>query len=54
MPALPDGSEIALSAMPGGDRMRLILNGWNAAAFLSEHAMEAAWSPDGSQVVFHP
>jgi Tol biopolymer transport system component/tRNA A-37 threonylcarbamoyl transferase component Bud32 len=51
----PDGSEIWLSAMLGGDRMRLIpLMGGTARPFLSEHDMEAAWSPDGSQVVFHP
>jgi len=51
----PDGSEIFFSAMPGGDRMRLIPSmGGTPRPFLSEHAMEAAWSPDGSRVVFHP
>ena len=34
--------------------MRLIPSmGGTPRPFLSEHAMEAAWSPDGSQVVFH-
>ncbi|MBZ5678124.1 MAG: hypothetical protein LAP61_28090 [Acidobacteriia bacterium] len=51
----PDGSEVWLSAILGGDRMRLIPSmGGAPRPFLSEHAMEAAWSPDGSQVVFHP
>ncbi|MBZ5576489.1 MAG: serine/threonine-protein kinase [Acidobacteriia bacterium] len=50
-----DGSEIWFSAILGGDRMRLVpLMGGTPRPFLSEHAMEAAWSPDGSQVVFHP
>ena len=51
----PDGSEVWLSAENRGDRMRLVpLMGGAPRPFLSEHAMEAAWSPDGSQVVFHP
>jgi hypothetical protein len=50
-----DASEVWLSAILGGDRMRLIpLMGGTPRPFLSEHAMEAAWSPDGSQIVFHP
>ena len=50
-----DGSEIWLSAIFGGDRMRLIPSmGGTLRPFLTEHAMEAAWSPDGSEVVFHP
>ena len=50
-----DGSEIWLSAILGGDRMRLIPSmGGPTRPFLSEHAMEAAWSPDGLKIVFHP
>jgi serine/threonine protein kinase len=50
----PDGSEIWLSALIGGNRLRLIpLLGGNPRVFLSEHAINVAWSPDGSRVVFH-
>jgi serine/threonine protein kinase/Tol biopolymer transport system component len=49
----PDGSEIWLSSIPGGARLRLAPSmGGNPRAFLTEHAMEPAWSPDGSRVVF--
>jgi Tol biopolymer transport system component len=50
----PDGSEVWLSGLVGGGRLRLIpLTGGNARAFLPEHAVNAAWSPDGSRIVFH-
>jgi Tol biopolymer transport system component len=50
----PDGSDIWLSAIIGGDRMRLApLLGGGIRPFLSEHAMNPAWSPDGSAIVFH-
>jgi serine/threonine protein kinase len=49
----PDGSEIWLSSIPGGARLRLMPSmGGTPRAFLMEHAMEPAWSPDGSHVVF--
>ena len=50
----PDGADIWLSSMQGGDRARLTpLLGGGVRPFLPEHAMEPAWSPDGSRVVFH-
>jgi len=50
----PDGSEIWLSALIGGNRLRLVpLLGGNPRVFLSEHAINLAWSPDGSRIVFH-
>ena len=50
----PDGSEVWLSASQGGDRLRLLpLLGGALRPFLPEHAMSPAWSPDGSQLVFH-
>jgi serine/threonine protein kinase/Tol biopolymer transport system component len=50
----PDGSEIWLSAPIGGPRLRLVpLIGGNARPFLSEHAFNPAWSPDGSRIVYH-
>jgi serine/threonine protein kinase/Tol biopolymer transport system component len=49
----PDGSEIWLSSIPGGARLRLVPSmGGNPRAFLTERAMEPAWSPDGSRVVY--
>ncbi len=50
----PDGSEVWLSGVIAGTRLRLLpLSGGNPRAFLSEHAMNLAWSPDGSKIVFH-
>jgi Tol biopolymer transport system component len=50
----PDGAEVWLSAILGGDRMRLIPSmGGPPRAFLGEHTMNPAWSSDGSQIVFH-
>jgi Tol biopolymer transport system component len=50
----PDGSEVWLSGIIGGARLRLVpLSGGNARAFLTEHAMNVAWSPDASRLVFH-
>ena len=50
----PDGADIWLSSMIGGDRTRLApLLGGGLRPFLPEHAMNPAWSPDGSRLVFH-
>jgi hypothetical protein len=50
----PDGADIWLSSMIGGDRTRLSpLLGGGLRPFLPEHAMNPAWSPDGSRLVFH-
>jgi Tol biopolymer transport system component len=50
----PDGSEVWLSGAVNGVRLRLVpLTGGTARAFLTEHAMNLAWSPDGSKIVFH-
>ena len=50
----PDGADIWLSGIIGGDRARLVsLLGGSLRPFLPEHAMNPAWSPDGSRVVFH-
>lgn len=50
----PDGSEIWLSGVINGTRLRLIgLTGGSTRSFLTEHAMNPAWSPDGSRIVFH-
>ena len=50
----PDGADIWLSSMQGGDRARLTpLLGGGLRPFLPEHAMEPAWSPDGTRLVFH-
>jgi serine/threonine protein kinase len=49
----PDGSEVWLSSIPGGARLRLVPSmGGTPRAFLTERAMEPAWSPDGSRVVY--
>jgi len=49
----PDGSEVWLSGIIGGSRLRLVpLSGGTARAFLAEHAMNVAWSPDGARIVF--
>jgi serine/threonine protein kinase len=49
----PDGSEIWLSSISGGARLRLVPSmGGTPHTFLKERAMEPAWSPDGSRVVF--
>ena len=50
----PDGSEVWLSSFIGGDRMRTIpLLGGAPRPFLSEHAIEVAWSTDGKRLVYH-
>jgi Tol biopolymer transport system component len=50
----PDGSEIWLSSQLGGVRMRILPSmGGPLRPFLAEHAMDPAWSPDGSQIVYH-
>ena len=50
----PDGSEVWLSGIIGGARLRLVpISGGNPRAFLSEHAMNVAWSPDGTRLVYH-
>jgi len=50
----PDGSEIWLSSITGSARLRLVpLLGGNPRPFLSEHAVNPVWSPDGSRIVFH-
>jgi Tol biopolymer transport system component len=48
-----DGSEVWLTSVPGGARLRMLPSmGGTQRAFLSERAMEPAWSPDGSRVAF--
>ena len=50
-----DGSEVWLSSMRGGDRLRLTpLMGGPLRPFLFEHSMNPVWSPDGTQIVSHP
>ena len=50
-----DGSEVWLSSMRGGDRLRLTPSmGGPLRPFLFEHSMNPVWSPDGSHVVSHP
>ncbi len=50
----PDGSEVWLSGIIGGARLRLVpLTGGTPRAFLTEHAINLAWSPDGSTIAFH-
>jgi serine/threonine protein kinase/Tol biopolymer transport system component len=50
----PDGADIWFSGIIGGDRARQVsLLGGNLRPFLPDHAMNPAWSPDGSRVVFH-
>jgi serine/threonine protein kinase len=50
-----DGSEVWLSSMRGGDRLRLKPSmGGPLRPFLFEHSMNPAWSPDGAHVVSHP
>jgi Tol biopolymer transport system component len=49
----PDGSEVWLSGIIAGARLRLVpQSGGNTRAFLTEHAMNVAWSPDGARLVF--
>ena len=50
-----DGADIWLSSMIGGDRMRItpLLGSGGLRPFLPDHAMDAAWSPDGARLVFH-
>ncbi len=50
----PDGSEVWLTGIIGGSRLRLLpLTGGTPRAFLSEHAVNLAWSPDASRIAFH-
>jgi Tol biopolymer transport system component/DNA-binding winged helix-turn-helix (wHTH) protein len=53
----PDGSEIWLAGYRGyspNQRLRLIpLMGGTPRAFLRDHAVNVAWSPDGKRLVFH-
>ena len=50
----PDGSEVWLTGIIGGPRLRLLpLTGGTPRAFLSEHAVNLAWSPDASRIAFH-
>ena len=53
----PDGSEIWLAGYRGyrpNQRLRLIpLMGGTTRAFLRDHAVNVAWSPDGKRLVFH-
>src|SRR5262249_17712061 len=50
----PDGTEIWLSGVIGGEPLRLIPSmGGPPRAFLPDHAVNPAWSPDGSQILFH-
>jgi len=51
-----DGSEVWLSSMRGGDKLRLTpsMGGGPLRPFLFEHSMNPVWSPDGSHVVSHP
>ena len=50
-----DGSEVWLSSMRGGDRLRLTPSmGGPLRPFLFEHSMNPVWSPDGSHIVSHP
>jgi Tol biopolymer transport system component len=49
----PDGSEVWLSSIPFGARLRLVPSmGGTPRAFLTERAMEPAWSPVGSRIVY--
>ena len=49
-----DGSEIWLGGGDVGMRMRLIpLTGGTPRNFLSEEAVNLAWSPDGERIVYH-
>jgi len=50
-----DGSELWLSSMLGGDRMRLVpLFGDTNRPFLPERVINVAWSWDGKRIVYHP
>jgi serine/threonine protein kinase/Tol biopolymer transport system component len=50
-----DGSEVWLSALGGGDRLRLMPStGGPARPFLFDRSMNPVWSPDGSRIVSHP
>jgi Tol biopolymer transport system component len=49
-----DGLEIWLTGNPAGLRLSLIpATGGTPRAFLTEHAVNADWSPDGSKIAFH-
>ena len=50
-----DGSEVWLSSIGGGDRLRLIPSmGGPLRPFLFDRSMNPVWSPDGAHVVSHP
>lgn len=50
----PDGSEVWLSSIPGGTRLRLVPSlGGTPRPFLAERAMDLAWSPDGLRLAYH-
>jgi serine/threonine protein kinase len=52
----PDGTEVYLSSVPAPgepSRLRMIpIKGGTPRAFLAERAMEPAWSPDGTRIVY--
>jgi YD repeat-containing protein len=48
----PDGAELWLAGIIGGARLRLLpISGGTPRAFLGEHTMNVAWSPDGTRLV---
>jgi Tol biopolymer transport system component/tRNA A-37 threonylcarbamoyl transferase component Bud32 len=50
----PDGSEIWLAALINGDRARIMPSmGGTPRPLWSERTVHNAWSPDGSQLVYH-
>ena len=50
----PDGSEIWVPGIIGGDRPRIMPSmGGPMRPFLSEHIAAVAWSADGSRMVYH-
>jgi Tol biopolymer transport system component len=50
----PDGSQVWLGAIVGGDRLRIMpLMGGAQRPFLKERGQNVAWSADGSRLVYH-